>query len=102
MYNPSKKLQRLTNIVGFTLSVGDTVPRFSISIEPRQLELVTLNIIEVEAFLTNKNKRVCICLGGEIVGGYFPCKEKQIIRRMQKQNKTKFMNMEIASIIEAL
>ena len=32
-YNPSKKLQGMTNNVGLTFSVGDATPRFTISIE---------------------------------------------------------------------
>ena len=30
---PNKKLQGMTNNVGLTFSVGDTIPRFTISIE---------------------------------------------------------------------
>lgn len=33
--------------------------------------------VAVEAPMTDKNKRVCICLGGGIDGDYHPCKEKQ-------------------------
>jgi len=35
----------MINNVGSTSSVGDTIPQFTISIEQRQLELVTLNTI---------------------------------------------------------
>ena len=46
IYNPhTKKLQGMTNNVGLTFSVGDVIPWFRISIEQRQLELVTLNTI---------------------------------------------------------
>ena len=33
IYNPPKKVQGMTNIVGLTFSVGDTTPPFTISIE---------------------------------------------------------------------
>ena len=35
----------MTNNAGLAFSVGDTTPQFTISIEARQMELVTLNII---------------------------------------------------------
>ena len=35
----------MTNNVGLTFSVGDTTPWFAISMEQKQLESVTLNII---------------------------------------------------------
>ena len=35
----------MSNNVGLRFSVDDTTLRFTISVEPRQLELVTLNII---------------------------------------------------------
>ena len=35
----------MTNNVGLSFSVGDTIPWFTISIEHKILELVTLNII---------------------------------------------------------
>ena len=35
----------MTNNVGLTFRVDDTIPRITISIEAKQLELVTLNII---------------------------------------------------------
>jgi hypothetical protein len=42
----SQNLQGMTNNVGLTFSVGDTIPPpFSISFEQRQLQLVTLNIL---------------------------------------------------------
>ena len=39
----------MTNNVGLTFSVTDTISRFTISIERDQLELVTLNIILVKS-----------------------------------------------------
>ena len=40
-----EKRQGMTNNVGLTFRVDDTIPRITISIEAKQLELVTLNII---------------------------------------------------------
>ena len=37
---PNIFLQGMTNNVGLTFNVGDTILRFTISIEPKQLELV--------------------------------------------------------------
>ena len=36
-FPPQKKLQGMTNNVGLTFSVGDTIPRFTISIEQDNL-----------------------------------------------------------------
>jgi hypothetical protein len=41
MYKPFKNLQGKTDIVDLTFSVGDSISSFTISIEQRQLELVT-------------------------------------------------------------
>jgi hypothetical protein len=40
-------------------------------------------LTKVEASIIDKNKRVCICLGGVTAGNSFSCEEKQILRRMQ-------------------
>jgi len=58
--------------------------------------------IKVEASITDKKKRVCMCLGGVTTGNcfFFPCEEKQILRRIQVFQK-EFMNVEIATNIEA-
>jgi hypothetical protein len=40
-----KKLQGMINNDGVTFSIGETIPRFTISIEQDKLELLTLNII---------------------------------------------------------
>ena len=47
----------MTHNVGFTFSVGDTTPRFTISIEQDQLELVTLNIIFSHMFPRSTNHK---------------------------------------------
>ena len=47
----------MTLNVGFTFSVGDTTPRFTISIEQDQLELVTLNIIFSHMFPRSTNHK---------------------------------------------
>jgi hypothetical protein len=39
----------MTNNVGLTFSVSDTISQFTISIERDQLELVTLNIILIKS-----------------------------------------------------
>ena len=41
---------------------------------------------KVEAPITDKNKGVCIGLGGVIAGNYFSCKNKQILRRIQEKS----------------
>ena len=43
IYISPQKLQGMTNIVGLTISVGDIIPRFTISFE-QDIVLVTLNI----------------------------------------------------------
>ena len=45
IYNPLKHSQGMRNNVWVAFIVGITTPRFTISLELRQLELVTLNII---------------------------------------------------------
>ena len=43
--DPPNTLRGMTNNVGLTFSVGDAIPRFTISIEQDKLQLVTLNMI---------------------------------------------------------
>ena len=45
IYNPPTTFQGMTSTIGLIFSVGDTVLRFTISIEQDKLELVTLTII---------------------------------------------------------
>ena len=42
-----------------------------------------LKCYEVEASITDIIKRVCICLVGVIARDCYPCKEKQILRKIQ-------------------
>lgn len=51
----------------------------------------------------DKNKRVCIRLGGVIAGNYSSCEEKRILFFLRKTIfyfVCYFMNMEIATIFE--
>ena len=56
---------------------------------------------KVEASITDKNERFCICLGGVIAGNCFSCQEKQFLRRMQFLNLFS-MNMGISTDFKAV